>query len=273
MYLYMKKNQVGIQKNVLHLCKDKDDPRRLSISQAKERRGKRKLYEKVSRQRSQSSLLRCAFENQEMQLPQTCCMKLLRQLLKGLPKFHWLGKKKKKLRGETKVYSDEEAISLLVEAQLSKKQYITITLQAKTKGCNNYPSYNKFRAAKERCYPDSIIVTEDECKVKLQQLLDHIAKCLLLAQQEAVTAAAPAEETSNLVLFSKWGCDCSTGHSQYKQKGSAESFSDANLFLSSLVPLQLQLHEEDSSADIRASTSTYSGPVRILWHNPRPSLT
>jgi len=181
--------------------------------------------------------------------------------------------KKEKTARETKVYSDEEAISLLVEAQLSKKQYITITLQAKTKGCNNYPSYNKFRAAKERCYPDSIIVTEDECKVKLQQLLDHIAKCLLLAQQEAVTAAAPAEETSNLVLFSKWGCDCSTGHSQYKQKGSAESFSDANLFLSSLVPLQLQLHEEDSSADIRASTSTYSGPVRILWHNPRPSST
>jgi hypothetical protein len=46
-------------------------------------------------------------------------MKLLRQLLKGLPKFHWLGKKEKTAR-ETKVYSNEEAISLLVEAQLSK---------------------------------------------------------------------------------------------------------------------------------------------------------
>jgi len=81
-----------------------------------------------------------------------------------------------------------------------------------------------------------------------------------------------AEETSNLVLVSKWGCDGRTGHSQYKQKRSAESFSDADLFLSSLVPLQLQLHEEDSSADARASTSAYSGPVCILWQNPRPSL-
>jgi hypothetical protein len=35
----------------------------------------------------------------------TCCMKLLRQLLKGLPKFHWFEKKKKTAR-ETKVYSD-----------------------------------------------------------------------------------------------------------------------------------------------------------------------
>jgi hypothetical protein len=80
-----------------------------------------------------------------------------------------------------------------------------------------------------------------------------------------------AEKTSNLVLVSKWGCDGSTGHSQYKQKRSAESFSDADLFLSSLVSLQLQFHEEDSPADARAPTSAYTGPVRILRHNPRPS--
>ena len=108
-------------------------------------------------------------------------------------------------------------------------------------------------------------MTEDECEVKLQQLLDHTAKRLLLAQQEVVTAAVPAEETSNLVLVWKWRCDGSTGHSQYKQKRSAKSFSEADLFLSSLVLLQLQVHEEDSSA--------YSGPVRILWQNPRPSST
>jgi len=110
-------------------------------------------------------------------------------------------------------------------------------------------------------------------KVRLQQLLDHTAKRLLLVQQEVVTAALPAEETSNLVLILKWGCDSSTGHSQFKQKRSAESFRDANLFLSYLVPLQLRFHEEDSSADARASTFAYSGPVRILWQNPRPSST
>ena len=60
------------------------------------------------------------------------------------------------------VYSDEEAISLLVETQLSKQQYNTVRLQAKTKGYNIYPSHNKVRAAKERCYPDLIIVTEDD---------------------------------------------------------------------------------------------------------------
>ena len=110
-------------------------------------------------------------------------------------------------------------------------------------------------------------MTEDECEVKLQQLLDHTAKRLLLAQQEVVTAAVPAEETSNLVLVWKWRCDGSTGHSQYKQKRSAKSFSEADLFLSSLVLLQLQVHEEDSSADARASTSAYRGKIHAL-HRP-----
>jgi hypothetical protein len=68
--------------------------------------------------------------------------------------------KKEKTARETKVYSDEEVISLQVEAQLTKQQYNTIRLQAKIKGCIIYSSY-KVRAAKERCYPDSIIVTED----------------------------------------------------------------------------------------------------------------
>jgi hypothetical protein len=76
--------------------------------------------------------------------------------------------KKEKTARETKVYSDEEAISLLVEAQLSKQQYNTIRLQAKTKGCNIYTSYNKVRAAKER---DSIIVTEDSAKSSFNNYL------------------------------------------------------------------------------------------------------
>ena len=63
-------------------------------------------------------------------------------------------------------------------------------------------------------------------------------------------------KTKKLVLVSKWGCDGSTGHSQYKQKASSENLSDNDLFLSSVVPLPLHL-EKDSNT--------------ILWQNPRPS--
>ena len=62
-------------------------------------------------------------------------------------------------------YSEDEALFLLIDAQLSKKQYTTIRLQAKekwlkkAKGANIYPAYNNIRAAKERCYPDPVTAT------------------------------------------------------------------------------------------------------------------
>ena len=71
---------------------------------------------------------------------------------------------------------------------------------------------------------------------------------VLLLVQKAVlgTVVTYDDETTNLVLVSKWGCDGSTGHSQYKQKASSENLSDSDLFLSSVVPLQLHL-EKDSN--------------------------
>ena len=61
------------------------------------------------------------------------------------------------------------------------------------------------------------------------------------------------------VLISKWDCDGSTGHSEYKQR-SLEVASDNNIFITSAVPLQLY------------STKT-SGDKLILWQNPRPSVS
>lgn len=44
-----------------------------------------------------------------------------------------------------------------------------------------------------------------------------------------------------LKLFCKWGCDGSSGQSEYKQVLPEESdlISDANLFIASLVPIRL----------------------------------
>lgn len=41
-------------------------------------------------------------------------------------------------------------------------------------------------------------------------------------------------------LICKWGCDGSSGQSEYKQKFNEENNSDANIFLTSFVPLQLK---------------------------------
>jgi hypothetical protein len=65
--------------------------------------------------------------------------------------------------------------------------------------------------------------------------------------------------SKGLVLISKWNCDGSTGHSEYKQR-SLEDASDPNIFITSVVPLQLH------------SIKT-SGDKLILWQNPRPSVS
>ena len=46
-------------------------------------------------------------------------------------------------------YSEDEALCLLIDAQLSKRQYTTIRLQAKAKGADIYPTYNIVRALKK----------------------------------------------------------------------------------------------------------------------------
>lgn len=61
----------------------------------------------------------------------------------------------------------------------------------------------------------------------------------------------------NFVLYSKWGCDGSSGQYEYKQilSGESELISDANLLISSLVPIKL----------INENTND------MIWQNPTPS--
>ncbi|KAL4710141.1 hypothetical protein ACJJTC_006438 [Scirpophaga incertulas] len=62
-------------------------------------------------------------------------------------------------------------------------------------------------------------------QVKLQDLLHHTVARILLID----TANKP--DLQNLKLFSKWGCDGSSGQSEYKQilPGESDTISDANV--------------------------------------------
>jgi hypothetical protein len=54
----------------------------------------------------------------------------------------------------------------------------------------------------------------------------------------------PTNEVSKRVFVSKWGCDRTSGQSQYKQNATDQGFSDNNLFLTSMLPLQLYASKE-----------------------------
>lgn len=153
-----------------------------------------------------------------------------------------------------KLLSDQEALSVFIDLDLTKAQYMYLRNLLNERRCFLLPSYTKIWDAKQHCYPpiSSIEITNTYAKIiYFQDLLDHTAARILLID------FVYTNELKNLILYSKWGCDGSSGQSEYKQKlpGESELISDANLFIASFVPIRL----------IDESTG------RIVWQNPAPS--
>lgn len=75
----------------------------------------------------------------------------------------------------------EEALSVFVEGNFSKRQYLVVRSGCKMVNSKAYPSYVTVAEAKEMCYPDkqSITITETCGSVSLQSLLDHTVKRIL----------------------------------------------------------------------------------------------
>lgn len=160
-------------------------------------------------------------------------------------------------------YSKEEALSLLIEEHLSTNQYAGIRRRSKQQKCKLYPSYRLVALAKKACYPPKteITITDWKAEVRLQALLDHTADRILVAQNE-VLKTLTAEQCSKLSLICKWGCDGSSGHSEYKQtfvNSQGEQISDAHVFFTSVVPLQLTSVIDEGKENL------------IIWNNPRSS--
>lgn len=65
-------------------------------------------------------------------------------------------------------------------------------------------------------------------------------------------------------MFTKWGCDGSSGHQQYKQTFSEEgTLNDSDIFFISLVPLILY----------ESGKNTLNDRDSVAWQNPHPSST
>ncbi|KAL4154240.1 hypothetical protein QTP88_002065 [Uroleucon formosanum] len=148
--------------------------------------------------------------------------------------------------------------------------YHKTRLGAKKHGADIYPSYDRVRLAKYRCYPENIIISEISASVPLQNLLDHTIKRLweTLDFDDTINYA---EEYSELKFICKWGCDGSSGHSEYHQsfhdietddtECRQNAITDSSIVLFCIVPLRL-------TGVIKVSNTRV-----ILWENPTPSST
>ena len=93
----------------------------------------------------------------------------------------------------------------------------------------------------------AISITETTAEVELQALLNHTAERILHTQSEVGLLHCFEENDIELALISKWGCDGSSGQSEYKQKFHDESCSDANIFFPSFMPIQLYYLQSDNT--------------------------
>lgn len=156
--------------------------------------------------------------------------------------------------------SPDEALSLMVDANLSKHQYDVIRQKVNAKCKNLFPSYTNVQKAKKKCYPAETEITEMHAKSSLQSLVNHTVERLCLAQKEVLLGIDELKTDENrLNILIKWGCD-GAQQKQYKQKfSSEEGHTDESLFSISMVPIQMNFSSTQRKI--------------IVWQNPAPSST
>ena len=146
---------------------------------------------------------------------------------------------------------------MFIDANISREQYNKIT----KKDVTRFPNYKKIQLDKQECYPERnlIVANDTSAEIKLQPLLDHTVSRILKGQKDVLTNQDLGKEI-NFCLISKWGFDGSN-QAEYKQRFSANSeVTDANIFISSLVPIQRTM-EKGANEKI------------IIWQNKGCSST
>jgi len=157
-------------------------------------------------------------------------------------------------------YTANEALAFLIENKLTKQQYLNIRLGAKKKNFDLYPLYSSILEAKKKCYPDDLHISESNCSVSMQSLVDHTVHRIF--EIETVKSMQIKENMNHFEMLYKWGCDGSSGQAQYKQNfndGATSFITDHDLFMFSLVPIQLRCFIQEKTI--------------VVWQNPRTSST
>lgn len=229
----------------------------LYFSDSSERTKRRRTQ--VLREEESSDVLAYATKMKLRSEGKTDAAKIIQDITEGSPKKALQYRKSLDSINTSSVFSADEALSLYVEMGLSRNKYQQLRNACLQKKSKLIPSYKEVRKAKKKCHPaEGIFIEENEAQVKLQALLDHTVSRIVLYQIEVLKSLS-TEILSNLTLIGKWGCDGSSGHSEYKQKFKNEAFSDASIFFTSFVPLQLVY------VDIVTNNTI------VVWKNPRPS--
>ena len=142
--------------------------------------------------------------------------------------------------------SNDDALGLILNADLSKDSYQQIRNASKKLNADIFPTYHEIRASKKKFYPERIRVEENEVEVNLEDFLHHTTDRILEINtvkrdlNEILSEFRYKNEIVVGMLHCKWGFDGATGQSEYKQRYLEPpdiSIQEKSLFSTSLVPL------------------------------------
>lgn len=147
---------------------------------------------------------------------------------------------------EIKQLSPHKALSVFVEADLTRHQYDVIRSVDKRR----YQCYSIIQRTESECYPkrEAITVRPTCAEVQLHAILDHTAIRLSKLLSEALESFQ-LEENAGLPLISNWKCDGSQ-QSQYKQKFELDSNSDENICLTTRYCRPIKISYIHESVDV-----------------------
>ena len=159
---------------------------------------------------------------------------------------------KKKMPPVLTSYSPSEAFAMILDTKITVEAYKLLRSGAIQHHVNLYPNYHRVLEAKKQTYLSDIKISEIECSVNLQSLLNHtatrIVKCL---------DPSKLSDFKNFQLWVKYGMDGSSGQNIVKQpveEANRSEYSHSQIFMVSLVPLKI-------SADLKSSGQEAIGDV------------
>ncbi|XP_043481355.1 uncharacterized protein LOC122510643 [Leptopilina heterotoma] len=96
--------------------------------------------------------------------------------------------------------SAEEALTFILDNNLSKAVYTNMRLASISSGADIWPAYNKIKDVKAQCRPpkEEIVINEKEAKVSLQFILRHTAERVVQLQNEVIIEA-PIKSNSKML--------------------------------------------------------------------------
>lgn len=146
-------------------------------------------------------------------------------------------------------FTNEDALALILNMGLTRNEYEILRKAVFQKGHDIFPSSKAIRKTKSeilRPIQQPFDVTLKGAEVEISGLLENTASRIISTFSNSDIEKC---KNSELILMFKWGCDGTSGFSEYKQPtGSNSEINYSSMFMASLVPLRMRLNIPSTSS-------------------------